>query len=85
METIGWHREVGIGRCQRQCRAVVFSADGKWLAFWPLEDGSDLWIVPVERTRSFANGTASALVTGSRVERCAQDLAGRPLGGIQVE
>jgi len=27
-----------------------FSKDGKWLAFWPLEDGSDLWIVPVERT-----------------------------------
>jgi serine/threonine-protein kinase len=27
-----------------------FSPDGKWLAFWPLEDGSDLWIVPVERT-----------------------------------
>jgi WD40 repeat protein len=27
-----------------------FSADGKWLAFWPLQPGSDLWIVPVERT-----------------------------------
>ena len=27
-----------------------FSADGKWLAFWPLQPGSDLWIVPAERT-----------------------------------
>jgi Tol biopolymer transport system component/DNA-binding winged helix-turn-helix (wHTH) protein len=27
-----------------------FSTDGKWLAFWPLQDNSDLWIVPVERT-----------------------------------
>jgi len=26
-----------------------FSADGKWLAFWPLQPDSDLWIVPVER------------------------------------
>ena len=27
-----------------------FSADGKWLTFWPLEPDSDLWIVPVDRT-----------------------------------
>jgi hypothetical protein len=27
-----------------------FSADGRWLAFWPLQPGSDLWIVPVEQT-----------------------------------
>jgi Tol biopolymer transport system component len=26
-----------------------FSADGKWLAFWPLEPDSNLWTVPVKR------------------------------------
>src|SRR5664279_5282826 len=29
---------------------VSASADGRWLAFWPLQPDSDLWTVPVERT-----------------------------------
>ena len=54
--TLAWTRSDGSGTLERLAGVSAnagpwsFSADGKWLAFWPLQPGSDLWIVPVERT-----------------------------------
>jgi eukaryotic-like serine/threonine-protein kinase len=54
--TLAWTRSDGSGSVERLSGVNAnagpwsFSADGKWLAFWPLQPGSDLWIVPVERT-----------------------------------
>lgn len=54
--TLAWTRSDGSGKVEhaagvcRNAGPYSFSADGKWLAFWPLEPGSDLWIVPVVRT-----------------------------------
>ena len=54
--TLAWTRSDGSGKVERLAGVSrnagpwSFSADGKWLAFWPLQPGSDLWIVPVERT-----------------------------------
>jgi Tol biopolymer transport system component/DNA-binding winged helix-turn-helix (wHTH) protein len=56
-DALAWTQSDGSGKVQRLAgvsRNVgpwSFSADGKWLAFWPLQPGSDLWTVPVERTR----------------------------------
>ena len=53
---LAWKRSDGTGKLEYltgvspNAGPSSFSADGNWLAFWPLEDGSDLWIVPVERT-----------------------------------
>ena len=53
--TLAWTRSDGSGKLERLAGVSgnagpwSFSADGKWLAFWPLQPGSDLWIVPVER------------------------------------
>ena len=52
---LAWKRSDGSGKTEYLAGVSPnagpwsFSADGKWLAFWPLEDGSDLWIAPVER------------------------------------
>jgi len=54
--TLAWTQSDGSGKVERLAGVSrnagpwSFSADGKWLAFWPLQPGSDLWIVPVERT-----------------------------------
>jgi len=54
--TLAWIRSDGSGKVERLAGVSPnagpwsFSADGKWLAFWPLQPGSDLWIAPVERT-----------------------------------
>jgi eukaryotic-like serine/threonine-protein kinase len=54
--TLAWTRSDGSGTVERLAGVSAnagpwsFSADGKWLAFWPLQPGSDLWIVPVERS-----------------------------------
>jgi serine/threonine-protein kinase len=54
--SLAWTQSDGGGKVERLVGASgnagpwSFSADGKWLAFWPLQPGSDLWIVPVERT-----------------------------------
>jgi Tol biopolymer transport system component/DNA-binding winged helix-turn-helix (wHTH) protein len=54
--TLAWTRSDGSGKVERLAGVSrnagpwSFSTDGKWLAFWPLEPDSDLWIVPVERT-----------------------------------
>jgi DNA-binding winged helix-turn-helix (wHTH) protein/Tol biopolymer transport system component len=54
--TLAWTQSDGSGKVERlagvsrNAGPYSFSADGKWLAFWPLEPSSDLWIVPVERT-----------------------------------
>jgi WD40-like Beta Propeller Repeat len=54
--TLAWARSDGSGSVERlpgvsaNAGPWSFSADGKWLAFWPLQPGSDLWIAPVERT-----------------------------------
>jgi serine/threonine-protein kinase len=53
--SLAWARSDGSGTVQRLTGVSVnagpssFSADGKWLAFWPLEPNSDIWTVPVER------------------------------------
>jgi eukaryotic-like serine/threonine-protein kinase len=53
--TLAWTRSDGSGKVQRLAGASAnagpwsFSGDGRWLAFWPLQPGSDLWIAPVER------------------------------------
>jgi len=40
-----------------------FSADGRWLAFWPLQPDSDLWIAPVQRAPGMMRlGPAQLLV-----------------------
>lgn len=55
--TLAWTRSDGSGSVGRLAGVSAnagpwsFSADGKWLAFWPLQPGSDLWTVPVERSR----------------------------------
>jgi Tol biopolymer transport system component/DNA-binding winged helix-turn-helix (wHTH) protein len=52
---LAWIRSDGSGKVERlsgvsrNAGPWSFSADGKWLAFWPLQPGSDLWTVPVER------------------------------------
>lgn len=54
--TLAWTRSDGSGKVEhlagasRNAGPWSFSPDGKWLAFWPLQPGSDLWAVPVERT-----------------------------------
>jgi Tol biopolymer transport system component/DNA-binding winged helix-turn-helix (wHTH) protein len=54
--TLAWTQSDGSGKVERMAGVSrnagpwSFSADGKWLAFWPLQPGSDLWSVPVERT-----------------------------------
>ena len=54
--SLAWTRSDGSGPVERLAGVSPnsgpwsFSADGKWLAFWPLQPGSDLWTVPVERT-----------------------------------
>lgn len=55
--TLAWTRSDGSGKVERLAGVSrnagpwSFSADGKWLAFWPLQPtNSDLWIVAVERT-----------------------------------
>src|SRR5260370_503687 len=54
-DTLAWARSDGSGKVERLAGVSSnagpwsFSADGRWLAFWPLQPGSDLWIVPVER------------------------------------
>jgi serine/threonine-protein kinase len=54
--TLAWTQSDGSGKVERlagvsrNAGPSSFSADGKWLAFWPLEPDSDLWTVPVERT-----------------------------------
>jgi serine/threonine-protein kinase len=56
--TLSWKRSDGRGNADHltgvspNAGPASFSADGKWLAFWPLQDGSDLWIAPVERTQA---------------------------------
>src|SRR5207244_10494100 len=51
-----WTRSDGGGAVERLAGVSrnagpgSFSGDGKWLAFWPLQPGSDLWTVRVERT-----------------------------------
>jgi Tol biopolymer transport system component len=53
--TLAWTRSDGSGKVERLAGVSrnagpwSFSSDGKWLAFWPLQPGSDVWIVPVER------------------------------------
>jgi len=53
--TLAWTRWDGSGKVERlegvspNAGPWSFSADGKWLAFWPLERGSDLWVAAVER------------------------------------
>jgi hypothetical protein len=53
--TLAWTQWDGSGKVERlagvnrNAGPWSFSADGKWLAFWPLEPDSDLWTVPVER------------------------------------
>ena len=54
--SLAWTRSDGSGKVERlegvsrNAGPSSFSADGKWLAFWPLEPHSDLWVVPVSRT-----------------------------------
>jgi Tol biopolymer transport system component len=54
--TLAWTQSDGSGKVERLAGVSrnagpwSFSADAKWLAFWPLEPDSDLWTVPVERT-----------------------------------
>ena len=51
---LAWTRSDGSGKVERlaginNAGPWSLSADGKWLAFWPLQPGSDLWAAPVER------------------------------------
>jgi Tol biopolymer transport system component/DNA-binding winged helix-turn-helix (wHTH) protein len=52
---LAWTRSDGSGKVERltgvsrDAGPWSFSVDGKWLAFWPLQPGSDLFIVAVER------------------------------------
>ena len=52
---LAWMRSDGSGKVERLADVSPnagpwsFSADGKWLTFWPLQPGSDLWVAPVER------------------------------------
>jgi len=54
--SMAWTQSDGSGKVERLAGVSrnagpwSFSADGRWLTFWPLQPGSDLWIVPVERT-----------------------------------
>jgi serine/threonine-protein kinase len=54
---LAWTQSDGSGKVERLAGVSgnagpwSFSADGKRLAFWPLQPGSDLWIVPVEQTQ----------------------------------
>ncbi len=54
-DKLAWTRSDGSGNVERlagvspNAGPYSFSPDGKWLAFWPLQPGSDLWIAPVER------------------------------------
>jgi len=52
---LAWTQSDGSGKVERlvgvsrNTAPYSFSPDGKWLAFWPLEPGSDLWAAPVMR------------------------------------
>jgi dipeptidyl aminopeptidase/acylaminoacyl peptidase len=54
--TLAWTQSDGSGKLERLAGVSPnagpwsFSSDGKWLAFWPLQPGSDLWAVPVDRS-----------------------------------
>lgn len=54
--SLAWIRSDGTGKVEHMAGVSgnagpwSFSGDGKWLAFWPLQPASDLWIVPVDRT-----------------------------------
>ncbi len=54
--TLAWTRADGSGGLERlvdvdsNAGPWSFSADGKWLALWPLQPNSDLWIAAVDRT-----------------------------------
>lgn len=67
--TLAWTQSDGSGKVERLAGVSrnagpwSFSADGKWLGFWPLQPGSDLWTVPVERTpRSLRLGQPQPLL-----------------------
>lgn len=53
--TLAWMRSDGSGKLEhltgvgRNAGPWSFSGDGKWLAFFPLQEGSDLWAAPVKR------------------------------------
>ncbi len=53
--TLAWTRSDGSGKVEHlagvspNATPWSFSADGKWLTFWPLQSDSDLWIASVER------------------------------------
>lgn len=54
--TLAWIRSDGSGKVEhlegvsRDAGPWSFSADGKWMAYFDLQPGSDIWAVPVERT-----------------------------------
>ena len=54
--TLAWTRWDGGGKVEHLAGVSPnagpwsFAADGKWLAFWPLERASDLWVARAERT-----------------------------------
>ena len=54
---LAWARSDGSGNVERLAETNMnvapwsFSSDGRWLCFWPLQPESDLWTVPVERSR----------------------------------
>jgi eukaryotic-like serine/threonine-protein kinase len=58
---LAWTRSDGSGKVDRMAGGTpnvgpwTFSADGKWLAFWPLQPNSDLWTVPVEQSPGSLN------------------------------
>jgi serine/threonine-protein kinase len=69
--TLAWTRSDGSGKVERLAGVSrnsgpwSFSADGMWLAFWPLQTDSDLWIVPAVRTGSLlALGAPQSLLEG---------------------
>jgi serine/threonine-protein kinase len=53
--SLAWMHADGSGKLEylagvnRNAGPWSFSGDGKWLAFFPLQQASDLWTVPVER------------------------------------
>jgi DNA-binding winged helix-turn-helix (wHTH) protein len=93
--TLAWTQSDGSGRVERlpgvspNAGPWSFSADGKWLAFWPLQPGSDLWTVPVERTSGVLRlGQPQPLLqqAGSKGAPCyiaRQSLAGLHLGCVR--
>jgi Tol biopolymer transport system component len=70
--TLAWKRSDGTGNVERlegiaaNAGPSSFSADGKWLAFWPLQPGSDLWTVSVQRMPSLLRlGQPQVLLHGA--------------------